>query len=152
MQPWHGSAWRVPWRVFKRGAEAAAAVRACLDHVACVRQRLRGVHAAAGINNNAYQISRGLTLNERVGHGVAERCNFLKADFMEMPVQAGTYGERHGGAGAQRRWPTQMPPRKKRAARMRSGAGGKLLPRNLLLPALNVLTRLWLAVSFLARP
>lgn len=47
----------------------------------------------AGVNNNAYQISRGLQLNERIGHGVSDRCSFVKADFMNMPVQAGSYGE-----------------------------------------------------------
>lgn len=36
-----------------------------------------------GLNNNAYQISRGIKLNE--DFGLHEQCGFVKADFMKIP-------------------------------------------------------------------
>lgn len=46
---------------------------------------------AAGLNNNAYQISRGEHYNKLVGHGIDKRCNFVKGDFMKMPFQEGAF-------------------------------------------------------------
>jgi len=37
-----------------------------------------------GVNNNAYQLQRGLTHNAR--DGLSRQCSFLKADFMDLPV------------------------------------------------------------------
>ncbi|KAH7436516.1 hypothetical protein KP509_05G023700 [Ceratopteris richardii] len=37
-----------------------------------------------GVNNNESQIKRGTVLNKQ--YGVAENCQFLKADFMKIPV------------------------------------------------------------------
>lgn len=45
-----------------------------------------GAHVT-GINNNAYQISRALHHNARMGHGLTETCGFVKADFMKMPFE-----------------------------------------------------------------
>lgn len=42
-----------------------------------------------GLNNNEYQIKRGTELNEQFGLGKA--CNFLKADFMKIPVSDNMY-------------------------------------------------------------
>eukprot|EP00898_Chlorokybus_atmophyticus_P008219 jgi/Chlat1/8399/Chrsp80S07829 len=42
-----------------------------------------------GLNNNAYQITRGQAINERMGRD--RLCSFLKADFMNIPVEDGTY-------------------------------------------------------------
>jgi len=39
--------------------------------------------SVTGVNNNAYQISRGVVLNAKAG--LAATCSFLKADFMAMP-------------------------------------------------------------------
>jgi len=44
--------------------------------------RFSGAHVV-GVNNNAYQISRGEALNARAG--LSSTCSFLKADFMRMP-------------------------------------------------------------------
>jgi len=45
-----------------------------------------GAHVT-GLNNNAYQISRGMHHNSRAGHGLTETCGFVKADFMKMPFE-----------------------------------------------------------------
>jgi sterol 24-C-methyltransferase len=45
--------------------------------------RFSGAHVI-GINNNDYQIKRGEKHNEAAGLG--ERCRFLKADFMKLPL------------------------------------------------------------------
>ncbi|KAJ3670208.1 hypothetical protein LUZ60_010532 [Juncus effusus] len=42
-----------------------------------------------GLNNNEYQISRGEDLNKSVGLGGS--CNFVKADFMNMPFSDDTF-------------------------------------------------------------
>nr|DAD42404.1 TPA_asm: hypothetical protein HUJ06_000634 [Nelumbo nucifera] len=42
-----------------------------------------------GLNNNEYQISRGIELNHIAG--VHKTCNFLKADFMKMPLPDNTF-------------------------------------------------------------
>ncbi|ERN00849.1 cycloartenol-C-24-methyltransferase [Amborella trichopoda] len=42
-----------------------------------------------GLNNNEYQISRGIELNRIAG--VDKTCNFLKADFMKMPIPDNTF-------------------------------------------------------------
>ncbi|XP_020257089.1 cycloartenol-C-24-methyltransferase 1 isoform X1 [Asparagus officinalis] len=42
-----------------------------------------------GLNNNEYQISRGVELNKE--SGLAENCNFVKADFMKMPFTDSTF-------------------------------------------------------------
>ncbi|KAI8476628.1 MAG: cycloartenol-C-24-methyltransferase-like protein [Monoraphidium minutum] len=47
--------------------------------------------AITGLNNNGYQVSRGLYHNSRVGHGVPETCKFVKADFMRMPFEARSF-------------------------------------------------------------
>jgi len=48
-------------------------------------------HHRTGLNNNSYQISRGLFHNNRAGHGITDTCNFVKADFMRMPFGDATY-------------------------------------------------------------
>ncbi|GBF91937.1 cycloartenol-C-24-methyltransferase [Raphidocelis subcapitata] len=45
-----------------------------------------GAHIT-GLNNNSYQISRGLYHNNRAGHGITDTCCFVKADFMKMPFE-----------------------------------------------------------------
>ena len=45
----------------------------------------------AGLNNNSYQISRGLYYNNNVGHGLTETCKFVKADFMKQPFVDGEF-------------------------------------------------------------
>jgi sterol 24-C-methyltransferase len=42
-----------------------------------------------GLNNNAYQISRGTEHVRRAG--LSDRCSFLKADFMHIPMPDGSY-------------------------------------------------------------
>ena len=42
-----------------------------------------------GINNNAYQIRKGETLNARAG--LSHRCNFVKGDFMDIPCASETF-------------------------------------------------------------
>src|SRR4051794_13821865 len=42
-----------------------------------------------GINNNDYQIKRGTKQNQDAG--LASRCEFMKADFMKLPVSNATY-------------------------------------------------------------
>jgi len=42
-----------------------------------------------GLNNNEYQVSRGETLNKMAG--LDKTCSFIKADFMNIPVEANTY-------------------------------------------------------------
>jgi hypothetical protein len=44
-----------------------------------------------GLNNNSYQISRGLFHNNRAGPRVTETCKFVKADFMRMPFEGGAF-------------------------------------------------------------
>ena len=50
--------------------------------------RFSGAHIV-GLNNNAYQIKRGASHNEKAGF--SERCSFLKADFMNIPAADKTY-------------------------------------------------------------
>ncbi|KAJ7534263.1 hypothetical protein O6H91_13G087000 [Diphasiastrum complanatum] len=50
--------------------------------------RFSGAHVT-GLNNNEYQISRGSVLNKK--YGVEETCDYLKADFMKMPIPDNTY-------------------------------------------------------------
>uniref|UniRef100_A0A0A9F5M6 Methyltransferase n=1 Tax=Arundo donax TaxID=35708 RepID=A0A0A9F5M6_ARUDO len=42
-----------------------------------------------GLNNNAYQISRGKELISAAG--LSEQCNFIKGDFMNMPIPDNTF-------------------------------------------------------------
>ncbi|MCO5570152.1 hypothetical protein L7F22_023869 [Adiantum nelumboides] len=42
-----------------------------------------------GLNNNAYQISRGTQLNK--AWGLDKTCSFIKADFMQMPIPDNSY-------------------------------------------------------------
>ncbi|XP_024531027.1 cycloartenol-C-24-methyltransferase 1 [Selaginella moellendorffii] len=42
-----------------------------------------------GLNNNGYQISRGTELNKK--YGLDKTCDFVKADFMKMPLADNTY-------------------------------------------------------------
>ncbi|MBC7174172.1 MAG: methyltransferase domain-containing protein, partial [Polyangiaceae bacterium] len=42
-----------------------------------------------GVNNNAYQLSLAKKRNEEAG--LADRCEFIEADFMHLPVADGTY-------------------------------------------------------------
>lgn len=42
-----------------------------------------------GLNNNEFQVSRGEEINRKTGHH--DRCNFIKADFMNIPVADATY-------------------------------------------------------------
>lgn len=44
-----------------------------------------------GLNNNAYQISRGLYYNNLAGHGLTETCRFVKADFMKQPFEDNSF-------------------------------------------------------------
>jgi len=50
--------------------------------------RFSGAHVT-GLNNNAYQIERGEKYNVR--HGVGHLCDYVKADFMKMPIRDNTY-------------------------------------------------------------
>jgi len=50
--------------------------------------RFSGAHIV-GLNNNEYQIERGRRLNEQAG--LAPLCSFIKADFMKVPEEDGTY-------------------------------------------------------------
>lgn len=43
------------------------------------------------VNNNDYQIARGTQLNVEAGAGLAERCSYLKADFMDLPVEDSSF-------------------------------------------------------------
>ncbi|KAK1259346.1 Cycloartenol-C-24-methyltransferase 1 [Acorus gramineus] len=45
--------------------------------------------SVTGLNNNDYQISRGKELNHLAG--VHKTCDFLKADFMKMPIADNTF-------------------------------------------------------------
>ncbi len=45
--------------------------------------------SVTGLNNNEYQISRGKELNRLAG--LSESCNFVKADFMQMPFSDNTF-------------------------------------------------------------
>ena len=45
--------------------------------------------SVTGLNNNAFQISRGKELNRRTGRH--DHCDFIKADFMNIPVPDATY-------------------------------------------------------------
>ncbi len=45
--------------------------------------------SVTGLNNNAFQISRGEELNR--GTGRHDHCDFIKADFMNIPVLDATY-------------------------------------------------------------
>mmetsp|Transcript_18115 Transcript_18115/g.61698 ORF Transcript_18115/g.61698 Transcript_18115/m.61698 type:complete len:346 (-) Transcript_18115:1032-2069(-) len=47
-----------------------------------------GAHVT-GLNNNAYQVSRGEELNRATGHH--DTCGFVKADFMNIPAEDATY-------------------------------------------------------------
>lgn len=50
--------------------------------------RLSGAQVV-GINNNAYQIARGLALNRT--EGLADRCSFVKADFADTGLDARSF-------------------------------------------------------------
>ncbi|MSP63767.1 MAG: methyltransferase domain-containing protein [Myxococcales bacterium] len=50
--------------------------------------RFSGAHIA-GVNNNAYQIKRAKEHTEHAG--LTGLCEYFKADFMQLPVAAGTY-------------------------------------------------------------
>jgi hypothetical protein len=39
----------------------------------------------------AVQIAKGTLYNQQAGHGVSERCGFVKADFMNMPFPDGSF-------------------------------------------------------------
>lgn len=45
----------------------------------------------AGVNNNAYQISRAMYHNSRTGNGINDLSSFVKADFMHMPFADNTF-------------------------------------------------------------
>lgn len=45
--------------------------------------------SVTGLNNNAYQVSRGEELNRRTG--LHKSCDYLKADFMKIPAASGTF-------------------------------------------------------------
>ncbi|BBN04422.1 sterol 24-C-methyltransferase [Marchantia polymorpha subsp. ruderalis] len=47
-----------------------------------------GAHVT-GLNNNAYQITRGQILNQKAG--LDKTCDFVKADFMSIPAADNTY-------------------------------------------------------------
>lgn len=49
-----------------------------------------GAHIT-GLNNNSYQISRGMYHNSRAGHGITETCRYVKADFMRMPFEDASF-------------------------------------------------------------
>jgi sterol 24-C-methyltransferase len=46
---------------------------------------------AAGVNNNAYQISRALYHNSRTGSNINDLSQFVKADFMNMPFEDNSF-------------------------------------------------------------
>lgn len=46
---------------------------------------------AAGVNNNAYQISRALYHNSRTGSIINDLSQFVKADFMNMPFEDNSF-------------------------------------------------------------
>jgi sterol 24-C-methyltransferase len=46
---------------------------------------------AAGLNNNAYQISRALYHNGRTGRNLDQISRFVKADFMNMPFENSSF-------------------------------------------------------------
>jgi len=50
--------------------------------------RFSGAHIT-GLNNNEYQITRGNTLNAKVG--LDKTCDFVKADFMKIPKEPNTF-------------------------------------------------------------
>mmetsp|Transcript_30095 Transcript_30095/g.75852 ORF Transcript_30095/g.75852 Transcript_30095/m.75852 type:complete len:342 (+) Transcript_30095:83-1108(+) len=50
--------------------------------------KFSGAHVV-GLNNNAYQITRGEVLNAKAG--LASTCSFVKADFMNIPKEADTF-------------------------------------------------------------
>lgn len=52
--------------------------------------RISGANVT-GLNNNAYQISRGEVLNKKAGPFVSGRCDFMKADFMNIPSSDNTF-------------------------------------------------------------
>ncbi|CAN6439951.1 unnamed protein product [Victoria cruziana] len=55
-----------------------------------LREIARFSHVSVtGLNNNEYQISRGIVLN-RV-HGLDKSCGFVKADFMKMPFEDNSF-------------------------------------------------------------
>lgn len=45
--------------------------------------------SVTGLNNNAYQISRGTILNKQAG--LSDTCDFVKADFMNIPKEENSY-------------------------------------------------------------
>jgi sterol 24-C-methyltransferase len=45
----------------------------------------------AGLNNNAYQISRALYHNGRTGRNLDQISRFVKADFMKQPFEDNTF-------------------------------------------------------------
>ena len=45
--------------------------------------------SVTGLNNNAYQISRGEVLNSK--RRLPDGCGFIKADFMTIPVEENTF-------------------------------------------------------------
>lgn len=45
----------------------------------------------AGVNNNAYQISRALYHNSRTGANINDLSHFVKADFMNMPFEDSSF-------------------------------------------------------------
>ena len=45
--------------------------------------------SVTGLNNNAFQIARGEELNRKTGRH--DHCDFIKADFMNIPVPDATY-------------------------------------------------------------
>jgi len=49
-----------------------------------------GAHVT-GLNNNAYQISRGEVYNKEAGQGLTTRCGFVKGDFMKQPFEDSTF-------------------------------------------------------------
>lgn len=82
-----------------RGDLAFVAYLICADpnktrrvrSLATQRLACTGRHVAAGLNNNAYQITRGEHFNKQAGHDLASRCNFVKGDFMKMPFTDQSY-------------------------------------------------------------
>ena len=50
--------------------------------------RATGAHII-GVNNNAYQVQRGLALNAEAG--LVDRLEFIECDWMHMPVEPGTF-------------------------------------------------------------
>jgi sterol 24-C-methyltransferase len=45
----------------------------------------------AGLNNNAYQISRALYHNGRTGRNLDQISRFVKADFMKQPFEDNSF-------------------------------------------------------------